>query len=87
MTTRREEFFTELAALMEKHKVELEVREDCSNYSCMADGIDFDFNALPYAEDESVDRDADRNYYTVTWEGKYFDADIMRTLAVKGDEK
>ena len=84
--TRREEFFTELAALMEKHKVEMEVREDCSNYSCMADGIDFDFDHLPYADDEDVNRDEDRNAYTVTWTGTYFDADVMRTLSDKRDE-
>ena len=87
MSTRRKEFFEELAALMEKHKVEMEVREDCSNYSCMADGIDFDFDHLPYTDDETVDRDPDRNGYTVTWEGKYFDADVMKTLSIKGDEK
>ena len=74
--TRRTEFFTELAALMEKHKVEMEVREDCSNWQCMADGIDFDFDTV---DDDIIG--------TVTWTGRYFDADVMRGLATKDDSK
>lgn len=70
MTDRRKEFFTELAALMEKHGVEMEVRENCSNYQCMADGIDFDFD---YVEGDMVG--------TVTSENRYFDHDSVRQLA------
>lgn len=82
MTERRRQFFNELAALMERYDVEMEVREDCRNYQCSADGIDFEFNSLPWLDSEDVDsRDPERDYDTVTYTGRYFDAGVIRSLA------
>ena len=84
--TRRTEFFTELAALMEKHQVEMEVREECTSFQgCLADGIDFDFGWMQLDPTTDEERVKDHDGYTVTWEGRYFDYEVVAKLATKAD--
>lgn len=81
MTDRRRAFFTELAELMERYQVTMEVREDCGSYGgCLADGIDFDFDWIRNEEGDTVDAGE-----TVVWTGRYFDAGVMRRLVDESD--